>query len=130
MSGSKSLQVDVEMYEEYKNDIVKMLRPFVRCRFFSVVDKLASAMSKIVADQALFEVLRISRAQVEAKGELCETEDGVKIMAYVAKEESVKWLEELLKHDIVKGLDVCREIASRALAFGPTLKGAEEQSER
>jgi CRISPR type I-A-associated protein Csa5 len=104
--------------DEYKDDIAKMLYAFVRCRMFSVVDKFANATSKVVVEQALYEALRISRAAYESsKGDLCEPEEGKVVKAYVAKEESVKWLQELLRQDIIRGLEVCREIASRALTF-------------
>ncbi len=103
---------------EYKDDIARMLNAFVRCSMFSVVDKLANATSKVVVEQALYEALRISRAAHESsKGDLCEPEKGKVVKAHVAKEESVKWLQELLKQDIIRGLEVCREIASRALTF-------------
>jgi CRISPR type I-A-associated protein Csa5 len=104
--------------DEYKDDIARMLDAFVRCRMFSVVDKFANATSKVVVEQALYEALRISRAASESsKGDLCEPEEGKVVKAYVAKEESVKWLQELLRQDIIRGLEVCREIASRALTF-------------
>ncbi|MFZ8792557.1 MAG: hypothetical protein ACO2O2_01535 [Acidilobaceae archaeon] len=104
--------------DEYKDDIVRMLHAFIRCRMFSIVDKLANATSKVVVEQALYEALRISRAAYESfDGSLCELEGGKAVKAYVAREESIRWLQELLRQDVIRGLEVCKEIASRALSF-------------
>ena len=95
------------------DDIVGMLRSFVRCNMYSVVDRLANATGKEVVQAALYEALRIARS-AEATGELCE---GVR--PYIAREDSIRALLEELDKDLVKGLELVRKIAIRALTFPP-----------
>ena len=93
------------------DDIVNMLRNFVRCNMYSIVDRLANATGKEVVQTTLYEALRIARS-AEATGELCE---GVK--PYIAREDSIKVILEELDEDLVKGLELVRKIAIRALTF-------------
>ena len=104
-----------EKQEEFIEDISRMIRAFVRCRLPSFADRLANATGKEVVETTLYEALRISRSAKDSGRPLCEDERSVS--PYVAREESIKWLLSELDRDLVKGLEIVRRIAIRALAL-------------
>ena len=99
--------------EKVSDDLVKMLQRFVWCRMYSVVDRLANATSKEVIAQTLYEALRISRSARDAGRSLCE--DSRRVGPYVASEESIKAVLELLDKDLQAGLEFVRKMAILAL---------------
>lgn len=107
-------------FEEVISDIVNMISRFVRAGMYTFADKLANATNKEIVEVTLYEALRISRSALEAGRTLDEN-----VPPYVAKEESVKKLLELLDDNLEKGLEVVRRIAIRSLAF-PSKKESKE----
>lgn len=102
--------------EDVVKEIARMINAFVRCRMYSFADRLANAASKEVVEAALYEALRVARSAQDAGRPLCE--DGQRrVMPYVASEESVKFVLDLLDKDLVGGLELVRKIAIRAVAF-------------
>jgi len=101
--------------EAIVEDIADMLRPFVRCEMYSVIDRLANATSKEVVEAALYEALRISRSAL--KSYLCEIEENVRVSPYIAKEENIIKLLNELDRDLIKGLEMAKRIAIRALSW-------------
>jgi len=102
------------MYEDVVNDIADMLRPFVRCKTYSIIDRLANATSKEVVEVALYEALRISRSA--AGSYLCK-EDEKEIRPYIAKEENIDRLLIELDEDLMRGLEIVRRIAIKSLSW-------------
>ena len=107
-------------FEEVVSDIVNMISRFVRAGMYTFADKLANATNKEIVEVTLYEALRISRSALEAGRTLDEN-----VPPYVAKEESVRKLLELLDDNLEKGLEVVRRIAIRSLAF-PSKKESKE----
>jgi len=98
---------------DFVADIAKMLKAFVRCEMYSVVDRLANATSKEAVEMALYEALRAARsASVEGR-RLCEAVE----RPYVASEEAISMLLEKLDEDLVSGLDLVRKIVLKALSM-------------
>lgn len=98
-------------------DIAKMLKAFVMCEMYSVVDRLANATSKEAVEMALYEALRAARsASVEGRS-LCEKRSGEKVRPYVASEEAISTLLKKLDEDLVSGLDLVRKIVLKALSM-------------
>lgn len=97
-----------------------MLKAFVMCEMYSVVDRLANATSKEAVEMALYEALRAARsASVEGRS-LCEIErSGEKreVRPYVASEEAISTLLKKLDEDLVSGLDLVRKIVLKALSM-------------
>lgn len=114
--------------DDVVDDIARMVRSFVRCNIFSIVDKLANATGKEVAEQALYEALRASRSAQQSGNVLCEVEQGKTIKPYIAREESIAQLLKLLDTNIVEGLDVCKKIAVKALSIKAPLKPSPKES--
>jgi len=98
------------------NDIVDMLRRFVWCNMYAVVDRLANATGKEVVQSTLYEALRIARSSIESGRPLCTINDK-EIRAYVASENSINNLLNELDKDLVGGLEIIRKIAIRALTY-------------
>ncbi len=110
--------------EEVIEELSKMLRPFVDCEMYSVVDRLANATSKEAVESALYEALRASRAALGDKlceKEIEERESGetkrIRVRSYVPEEVFVNALLEELDRDLIRGLELVRKIVIRALAF-------------
>jgi len=96
------------------SDIARMLRAFVQCEMYGIVDRLANATSREAVEAALYEALRAARAAKMHQG-LCER---VKADAvWIAGEGSVFKLLEELDRDLVSGLELVRKIVLRALAM-------------
>ena len=96
--------------EDVVKEVARMLRGFVVCEMYSVVDRLANATSKEAVQEALYEALRAARA---AQGsELCE-----KTEPYVASEEAVDYVLRKLDENLLEGLEIVRKIVIRALAM-------------
>jgi len=105
-----------ESVEDIIKDIAKMIDSFVRCRMYSFADRLANATNKEVIEATLYEALRVARSALDAERPLCEDERG-RIPPYVAKKESVQFVLNLLERDLLRGLELVRKIAIRAVAF-------------
>jgi len=99
--------------EEAVEDLVKMLQRFAWCRMYSMIDRLANATSKEIVEQSLYEALRISRSAYDSRRPLCE--DGRTVGPYVAGEDSVKAILDLLDKDLQSGLELVRKVAILAL---------------
>jgi len=99
------------------DSIVKMLRKFVLCEQYSFVDRLANATSKEVVEAALYEALRASRVS----GEICEG-----VTPYIANEDEIKELLEVLDRDLNEGLDLAKKIAIKALSIPVRREGSKE----
>ena len=95
------------------SEIARMLKDFVRCEMYSVVDRLANATSKEAVETALYEALRAVRSASGEGRKLCE---GVE-KPYVAPEAAISKLLEELDRDLVSGLDMVRKIVLKALAW-------------
>jgi len=95
-------------------DIAKMLRAFVRCEMYGIIDRLANATSKEAVEAALYEALRAARAAKIHQG-LCKEVEADAV--WIAGEGSVAKLLEELDRDLISGLELVRKIVLRALAM-------------
>jgi CRISPR type I-A-associated protein Csa5 len=103
-------------------DIAKMLSRFVWARQYSFVDRIANAASKETVSITLYEALRISKSTLDAGQTLDEN-----IRPYIAREESVKLLLNLLDVDLVSGLEIVRRAAILALSWRSSEKDSSEK---
>jgi|YelNatPaOPRAMG01_1025707.scaffolds.fasta_scaffold02624_4 CRISPR type I-A-associated protein Csa5 len=103
-------------------DIANMLRPFVRCRMYSIIDRLANATSKEAVEMALYEALRISRSAAESY--LCK-EDEREVRSHIAREENIDRLLSELDEDLMRGLEIVRRIAIKSLSWPERREGGE-----
>jgi flavin-binding protein dodecin len=103
-------------------DIAKMLSRFVWARQYSFVDRIANAASKETVSITLYEALRISKSTLDAGQTLDEN-----IRPYIASEESVKFLLNLLDVDLVSGLEIVRRAAILALSWRSSEKDSGEK---
>ncbi len=101
---------------DFITDIAKMLKAFVRCEMYSIIDRLANATSKEAVEVALYEALRAARSASVARKELCKGEGDESVKPYVAREESISKLLEELDKDLIAGLDLVRKIVLKALS--------------
>ena len=102
--------------EEVVEDLAGMLRKFVLCQMYTFVDKLANATGKEVVQSTLYEALRIARSAYDADRSLCEGE-GFKVTPYVARESTISYILTLLDRDPVRGLELVKRAAVKALSF-------------
>jgi CRISPR type I-A-associated protein Csa5 len=103
-------------------DIAKMLSRFVWARQYSFVDRIANAASKETVSITLYEALRISKSTLDAGQTLDEN-----TRPYIAREESVKLLLNLLDVDLVSGLEIVRRAAILALSWRSSEKDSGEK---
>ncbi len=109
-----------EVLEEAQSvdELVKLLRPFVVCEMYSIVDRLANATGREAVVSALYEALRAARS-ASAREDRCLCEDEqhqCKARAYVPRDEAVEYLLRKLDKNLLEGLELVRKIVVRALA--------------
>jgi len=96
------------------DDIAKMLRAFVICEMYSVIDRLANATSKEAVEAALYEALRASVSAKKHHG-LCDEVPRERV--WIASESSISKLLEILDRDLVRGLEIVKKIVLKALSI-------------
>ncbi len=111
--SSQSLSQVIEAVD----DIAKMLRAFVVCEMYGVIDRLANATGKEAVEEALYEALRAARAASGEGRNLCKKNDK-EIKPHLPSDRSVSEVLRLLDEDLLKGLDVVKKIVLKALSVG------------
>jgi CRISPR type I-A-associated protein Csa5 len=91
-----------------------MLKAFVECEMYSIIDRLANATSREAVESSLYEALRASRSAKEHGG-LCE--DVKQERVWVASDESVTELLSILDKDLNQGLETVKRIVLKALSM-------------
>ncbi|WP_125672464.1 hypothetical protein [Candidatus Methanodesulfokora washburnensis] len=109
---------------EAVEDVAKMLSRFIWARQYSFADRIANAAGKETVSTTLYEALRISKSTLDAGQTLDEN-----VRPYVAKEESVKLLLNLLDVDLVSGLEIMRRATVLALSWRGSEKESSEREE-
>ncbi|RLF04091.1 MAG: hypothetical protein DRK00_07500, partial [Thermoprotei archaeon] len=107
---AKRLGVSEDRVEDELNtaveDVANMVRRFVWAGQYSFADRLANAASREAVTATLYEMLRISKSALDAGRTLDED-----VKPYVAREESVKLLLDLMDLDLIAGLEAARRAA-------------------
>jgi len=101
-------------------DVADMVRRFVRAGQYSFADRLANAASREAVSATIYEMLRISKSALDSGRTLDEN-----VKPYVAREESVRALLELIDLDLVTGLEAARRAAILAVSWRTRESGAE-----
>ena len=96
------------------SDVAKMLRAFVQCEMYGIVDRLANATSREAVEAALYEALRAARS-AKKHGGLCDEVPAERV--WVAREESVSEILKELDENLLQGLEMVRKAILKALSM-------------
>ncbi len=106
--SSQSSQIDM------LDDIARMLRAFVVCEMYNIIDRLANATSKEAVESSLYEALRASRS-AKKHGGLCNEVPQERV--WIPRDESVTALLNALDKDLNQGLETVKRIVLKALSI-------------